>query len=217
MSGNFNDLEITTRKSPVIQERIGLVSGVMYKQFLDYQQSNNNTAIIFDKLIENMALTVEYLKKSFSSRGIPSENIYYNYDKSKHIALLNILWHTITFASNLKGKPKALPREKEPPILTGRIIAIKGSIPELKNGLTDENEHKLFDLEAASMAVASLYVPADITTKAIIRIHHLIGNQELYINQMEAPREFLLKVIENVCAGGNYHQEFPKERTITNF
>ena len=47
----------------------------MYKQFLEYQQSNANTAVLFDKMVENMALTVEYLKQSFTMRGIPSENI----------------------------------------------------------------------------------------------------------------------------------------------
>ena len=62
-------------------------------------------------------------------------------------------------------------------------------------------KQKLLDLE-----VASLYVPADKSAKAIIKIRHL-GNQEFYINQMEAPREFLLKVVETICGGGNYHKE----------
>ena len=76
MSSNFDDLETTARKSSVIQERMSLVSSHMYKQFLEYQQSNANTAILFEKMVENMALTVEYLKQSFTMRGIPSENIY---------------------------------------------------------------------------------------------------------------------------------------------
>ena len=101
----------------------------------------------------------------------------------------------------MKDKPKALHREKDTPLFTGRIIAIKGTVPELVHGYNDEVEQKLLDLE-----VASLYVPADKTAKAIIKIRHL-GNQEFYINQMEAPREFLLKVIETICGGGNYHKE----------
>lgn len=202
MSGNFDDLETTARKSSVIQERISLVSSHMYKQFLEYTQSNANTAVLFDKMVENMALTVEYLKQSFTVRGVPSENIYYEYDKQKHIALMNILWHSISFVSNMKDSPKALHREKDIPLFTGRIIAIKGTIPELAHeGFTDETEQKLLDME-----VASLYVPADKTAKAIIKIRHL-GNQEFYINQMEAPREFLLKVVETICGGGNYHKE----------
>ncbi len=201
MSGNFDDLETTTRRSSVIQERMSLVSSHMYKQFLEYQQSNANTAVLFDKMTENMALTVEYLKQSFSVRSIPSENIYYEYDKQRHIAIMNILWHTITFYANMKDKPKALHREKDVPLFTGRIIAIKGVLPELMHGYNDEIEQKLLDME-----VASLYVPADKSGKAIIKIRHL-GNQEFYINQMEAPREFLLKVIETICGGGNYHKE----------
>lgn len=201
MSGNFDDLETTARKSSVIQERMGLVSSHMYKQFLEYQQSNANTAVLFDKMVENMSLTVEYLKQSFTVRGIPSENIYYEYDRQRHIALVNILWHSISFFANMKDNPKALHREKDVPLFTGRIIAMKGVIPELKQGINDEIEQKILDLE-----VASLYVPADKTAKAIIKIRHL-GNQEFYINQMDAPREFIVKVIETICGGGNYHKE----------
>ena len=201
MNGNFDDLETTARKSSVIQERMSLVSSHMYKQFLEYQQSNANTVVLFEKMVENMALTVEYLKQSFKARGIPSENIYYEYDKQRHIAVMNILWHSITLYVNLKDKPKALHREKDTPLFTGRIIAIKGTLPELYQGYNDEVEQKLLDME-----VSSLYVPADKSGKAIIKIRHL-GNQEFYINQMEAPREFLLKVVETICGGGNYHKE----------
>ena len=201
MNGKFDDLETTARKSSVIQERMSLVSSHMYKQFLEYQQSNANTVVLFEKMVENMALTVEYLKQSFQARGIPSENIYYEYDKQRHIAVMNILWHSITLCVNLKDKPKALHREKDTPLFTGRIMAIKGTLPELYQGYNDEVEQKLLDME-----VSSLYVPADKSGKAIIKIRHL-GNQEFYINQMEAPREFLLKVIETICGGGNYHKE----------
>ena len=204
MDEKFNNLETVARKAAVIQERMSLVSGHMYKQFLEYQQSNANTAALFDKMVENMALTVDYLKQSFSSRGIPSENIYYNYDKQRYISFLNILWHQITFVSNMKDSPKALHREKDAPLFTGRIIAIKGSIPEISQGFNEDIEQKLLDME-----VASLYVPADKNEKAIIKIRHL-GNQEFPINQMEAPREFLLKVIETICGGGNYHKEGSK-------
>ena len=201
LSSNFEDIEMTARKSSVIQERMSLVSSHMYKQFLEYQQSTSNVAELFDKMIDNMALTVEYLKQSFTTRGIPSENIYFEYDKQRHIAIMNILWHSITFASNMKDNPKALQREKDAPLITGRIIAIKGTVPELVHGFNDEIEQKLLDLE-----VASLYIPADKNSKAIIKIRHL-ANQEFYINQMDAPREFLLKVIEIICGGGNYHKE----------
>lgn len=202
MNGKFDDIETTSRKSAVIQERMGLISAYMYKQFVEYQQSNSNTALLFDKLVENMALTVEYLKQSFNMRGIPTQNIYYEYDKSKYIAVLNILWHSITFATNMKDNPKALERANaSQSIITGRIFAVKGMPSELMKGFSSETEQKLLDME-----VASLFVPAEKTAKAIIKIRHL-GNQEFFINQQEAPREFLLKVTEMVCGGGNYHKE----------
>ncbi len=204
MNNNFDDLETMARKSSVIQERMSLVASHMYKQFLEYQQSNANTQILFEQIVNNMDTTVNYLKQSFNSRSIPAENIYYKFDKQRHIAIMNILWHCITFYFNMKDKPKALQREKDAPLFTGRIIAIKGTIPELINGDSEETDKKLLELE-----VASLYVPADKNSKAIIKVRHL-GDQEFLINQMEAPREFLLKVIETICAGGNLHQEISK-------
>ena len=202
MNGNFDDIETTVRKSAFIQERMSLVSNHMYKQFVDYQQSNTNTSNMLSKIAENASLTIEYLKQSFNMRGIPAQNIYSQFEKPKHILLLNILWHSITFTANLKDSPKALERTQDmPSVISGRIFAIKGSLPELVNGFTPELEQKLLDLE-----VASLFIPADKNSKAIIKIRHLVG-QEFLINQMDAPREFLLKVIEMVCGGGNYHKE----------
>ena len=54
--------------------------------------------------------------------------------------------------------------------------------------------------------IASLYIPADKTANCIIKIKHL-GNKEFIINPIDAPREFLLKVIEIICGGGIYHEE----------
>ena len=201
MNGNFDDIELTTRKSSLIQERMSLVSSHMYKQFLEYQQSNSNTSVLFDKMVENMSLTVEYLKQSFASRGLPTENIYYEYDKAKHIAVINILWHPITFYANMKDSPKALPREKDVPLITGRIIAIKGLLPELAQGYNEEIEKKLLKME-----VASIFIPADKNAQAIIKFRRTTTSQD-YINQMDAPRDFLVRVVESVCGGGNYHIE----------
>ena len=202
---NFDDIETTTRKSAFIQDRMNLVSTHMYKQFVEYQQSNANTAVLLGKIAENMALTVEYLKQSFNARGIPTQNIYFEYDKQRHIAVINILWHSITFAANMKDSPKALDRTKDlPSLIKGRIFAVKGTVPELIHGFNPETEQKLLDME-----VASLFVPADKSAKAIIKIRRL-GNQEFMFTQQDAPREFLLKVIEMVCGGGNQHKENSK-------
>ena len=49
---NFNNSETSFRKSTLIQERIGLVSSHMYKQFLDYQHATMNTTEIFAEMID---------------------------------------------------------------------------------------------------------------------------------------------------------------------
>ena len=203
LNGNFDDIEMTSRKSAVIQERMYLVSNHMYKQFAEYQKSNANTAVIMDKMAEYAKLAAEYFKQSFRRLGIPVQNIYYEYNKQNHVLFFNILWQAVTFAANMKDTPKALERadKSEPYSITGRITAVKGLIKELSNGFNSETEQKLLEMETAS-----LFVPADNTAKTIMKIRHLNG-QEFLISQNEAPREFLLRVIEMVCGGGNYHSE----------
>ena len=90
---NFNNSETAFRKSTLIQERIGLVSTHMYKQFLDYQHATMNTAEIFSEMIENLKAIVDSLKQSFAARGITTENIYVDHDKEKSVVVINILWH----------------------------------------------------------------------------------------------------------------------------
>ena len=53
---NFNNMETSFRKSTLIQERIGLVSTHMYKQFLDYQHATMNTTEIFAEMIDNLKI-----------------------------------------------------------------------------------------------------------------------------------------------------------------
>lgn len=205
---SLDNLETSLRKSSVIQERMNLVSTHMYKQFLEYQHSNVNMAEAFVKMLDNMNTTVEYLKQSFTARGIPTQNIYYEVDSSKNIATMNILWHSISFITNVNEKPQALYRENELPLFTGRIMALKGDYNKMFEDSKEDYMQVLLDHE-----VASLYVPAEKTQSAIIKIKHL-GNKEFYINQMDASREFLLKVIETICGGGIYHEESMR-RTIT--
>ena len=54
--------------------------------------------------------------------------------------------------------------------------------------------------------VASLFVPAETNQNSILKIKHL-SNREFYLNQLDAPREFVLKVVETICGGGFYHEE----------
>lgn len=204
MSSDFNsfdNFESSMRKSSVIQERINLVSTHMYKQFLEYQHSTLNTSETFLKMTEHMQETVDFLKKSFSARGISTQNIYYELDLSKTVAIINILWHTISFTTRCNAKPQALYRETETPVITGRIMAIRGNCLNLVKD-SEGSEMQVF----LENEISSLFMPADKSQNAIIKVKHL-GNREFYINQMDASREFLLKVIETVCGGGDCHEE----------
>lgn len=205
MENNFNsfdNLETSIRKSSVIQERINLVSIHMYKQFLEYQRSTMNAAEMFVKIADNMQATVEYLKQTFSARGISTDNIYFEADSSKSVLILHILWHTISFTTKWNNQPQALYRGVEIPMISNRIIAMKGNFNNIVKGVEEEKQ-----LEAVlQQEVASLFIPSERGQNCIIKINHL-GNKEFYINHMDAPREFLLKVIETICGGGVYHEE----------
>lgn len=200
---NFNNSETSFRKSTLIQERIGLVSTHMYKQFLDYQHATLNTTEIFAEMIDNLKAIADSLKQSFSSRGITTENIYVKYDNEKSVAVINILWHTISLTTRCNYEPQALFREGKPPMFSGRIMAINGDYNELMEGTTSRHEmmEKLLEKE-----VASLFVPADKTQNSIFKIRHL-SNREFFLNSSDASREFVLKVIETICGGGLYHEE----------
>ena len=65
----------------------------------------------------------------------------------------------------------------------------------------DEEKVRLLDNE-----VASLFVPAEKNQNSIMHITQL-DNRDFYLNQVDAPREFVLKVIETICGGGFYHEE----------
>ena len=199
---SFDNLETSVRKSSVIQERINLVSTHMYKQFLEYQRSTMNAQETFVKITDNMQSTVEYLKQSFAARGVATDSIYFEEDSSKSVLILHILWHTISFTTRWNNQPQALYRGVEAPMISGRIIAIKGNFNEIINKVKEENQLQ----SVLEQEVASLFIPAERSQNCIIKINHL-GNREFYINHLDAPREFLLKVIETICGGGIYHEE----------
>ena len=200
---SFDNSETSARKSALIQERVGLVSTHMYKQFLDYQHATLNTAEIFVEMIDNLKAIADSLKQSFSARGITTENIYVEYDKDKTVVVINILWHTISLTTRCNYEPQALFRESAPPMFSGRIMAINGNYNELMEGISSRNQmmEVLLDKE-----VASLFVPADKTQNSIFKIRHL-SNREFFLNNTDASREFVLKVVETICGGGLYHEE----------
>jgi len=54
--------------------------------------------------------------------------------------------------------------------------------------------------------IASLYIPAEKNQSVIMTIRHK-DNQEHFLTHVDAPRDFLLKVIEIICAGGQFHEQ----------
>ncbi|MBR1424780.1 hypothetical protein IJ579_04375 [bacterium] len=186
----------------MIQERVELVSSHMYKQFLDYQNSTVNTNNIFSKMVDCLELVSDNLIKSFSSRGVATQNIYVETDSLKSFVVINILWHTISLTTRCNFKPQALYRDDGRHIFSNRIMALRGNYNEIiKNAKDREDEMaKLLENE-----IASLYIPPDQSQKCIFKIKHT--GQEFMLNQTDAPREFVLKVVETVCGGGLYHQD----------
>ena len=204
MLNNYESFDNSeSRKSAIIQDSIGLVSTHMYKQFLDYQHATINTNEIFIRMIDNLQEVCEILKEAFSSRGVTTQNIYVDTDPQKSIVIINILWHKISFTTRCNFQPQALYRENGAHMFSGRIMAIRGNYNEIMAGVKDHDEEmvRLLDNE-----VASLFVPAETSQNCVLKIRHL-SNRELYLNQVDAPREFVLKVVETICGGGFYHEE----------
>ncbi len=200
---SFDNSETSSRKSVLVQERAGLVATHMYKQFLDYQHATVNTNEIFVKMIDTIQEVVEILKESFSSRGITTQNIYIDTDAQKSVIIVNILWHKISFTTRCNFQPQVLYRSNLNHLFSNRIMALRGNYNEIMAGVTDHKEEMERLLEND---VASLFVPAESTHNAILKINHL-GDKEFPLNQADAPREFVLKVVEAVCGGGFYHKE----------
>ena len=199
LNDNFAGLENDLRKTSVIKERVSLISSHMYKQFLDHQSATENTREMFYNIWKESESVINYLKESFSSRSISSENIGNELNLDRTAFVMNILWHTITFKMRGNFKPQALQREIDAPLFSGRIIALNGDFNNKK--ITDSDYPEILEYE-----IASLYIPADKNKNCIIKIKH-IGNREFPINHTDAPREFILKVIEIICGGGIYHEE----------
>lgn len=200
---SFDNSETASRKSALIQERVGLVSTHMYKQFLDYQHATVNTNEIFLGMTSDLQDVIDTLKEAFASRNVTTQNIYLDIDPQKSVIIVNILWHKISFTTRCNFQPQALYRENGQHVFSGRIMAIRGNYYEIMKGVMEHDEEmvRLLDNE-----IASLFVPAEKNQNSIMKIKHL-PNREFYLNQVDAPREFALKVVETICGGGFYHEE----------
>jgi len=199
----FDNNEINSNKDALIQERVGLVSVQMYKYFLDFQNATVNMNEVFSNIIRDLKAIEETLKKSFSSRGIPTQSIYTEYDAAKSYVTINILWNTISLTTRCNYKPQVLYRDQQQPFFSNRIMAVRGNYTDIIKGAQDQSEcmKRLLDNE-----IASLYIPPDKMRNAIFKIRNL-SNREFNLNFNDCAKEFVLKVIEIVCGDWNYHEE----------
>lgn len=201
---NFNNQDLSVRKSSIIQERISLVTTHMYKQYLEYEKSMLNMNEVFNKMQENMGVIIEYLKQSFLSRGVSTQNIKFEIDPTRTVMVINILWHQFSIVTRYNDFPQALHREGAP-MFASRIIAIKGNYFEIIKKAKEQDIEAILEFETAS-----LYVPAEKSQLAVMKIKHL-GSKEFPQSQIDAPRDFILKVIELTCGGGLFHKEGVKK------
>ena len=202
---SFDNNDMSLRKSSIIQERINLVSTHMYKQYLEYEKSMLNMSEVFSKMKDNLEIIIDSLKQSFASRGVAAQNINFEIDPSGTVIVINILWHQISILIRYNDFPQGLKRGEHERIITSRIIAITGNYFEIIKK-TKEN-----DIEAIlEFQTASLYIPSEKSQPAVMKIKGLT-NKEFPLSQIDAPRDFLLKVIELTCGGGVEHTEWSKK------
>ncbi len=192
---------LTTERPSAIKERINIVASHMFKQYKEHLQASSNTSRMFKRILEDMEEITEHLQKAFDLRGVSKTQIFSETDADKSVGILNILWHCISFTTRGNTKPQALYREDGEPLFTGRILALNGDFQDAALDIQDQEYPDILQCE-----IASLYVPADTTAPAIMKVKHL-GNKEFQVNQIDAPKQFLLRVIEIICGGGIYHED----------
>jgi hypothetical protein len=192
---------MNTQSKPSINERINLIASHMFKQYKEHQQASLNTEKIFNKILEDLEQITEKIKNCFVKRGIGSSQALFQIDSDRSVGIINILWHSISFTTRGNTKPQALFRNDNPPLFTGRIIALNGNFYDASLDIQDQEYPDILECE-----IASLYIPADTTSSAILKIRHL-GDEEFYLDQTDASKEFLMRSIEIICGGGIYHEE----------
>lgn len=188
------------QKNSAVKERLNLITAHMCKQFKEHNDASENTTRMFYRILRDMEELTENLRDAFGSRKIPPSKVFCEIDADRSVGIINILWHCISFTTRGNTKPQALFRDENTPLFTGRILALNGDFLDAALDIQDQEYPDILKCE-----IASLYVPSDTTMPAIMKIKHL-GNKEFHINQIDASKEFLIKVIEIICGGGIYHE-----------
>ncbi|MCE3235057.1 MAG: hypothetical protein K0Q50_1237 [Vampirovibrio sp.] len=186
-----------------IQQKVDMLASHMQKQLKEHEEAMRNTRQVFEYLLQDLDNFVECFESAFDDRGneLNPARIQHQADPDRSVGILHILWHSISFTTRGNTKPLALNRPGRPPLFTGRIIALNGDFLDTRSNLHTANFSELLHHE-----IASLYVPADPSAPAVMNMKHLSG-EELYFHQADAPRRFLLKVVEIICGGGFFHEQ----------
>ena len=205
MSSNFNfDNSDSFRNSPIIKERVSLITAKMYKQFCDYQHANENCSEIFASMAATAKDFTESIKQSFAARGVATENIWIKIDTKVPVIVINIFWACYSFTMRCNFKPQSLFRgDTERPLFSGRIMAIKGDYFNIVKDCKTNDEEMAVLLDNES---ASLFVPENKMQSVIVKLKHT-ANKEYLLAQIDAGREFVLKISEEICGGTIYHEE----------
>jgi hypothetical protein len=193
-------IEPQTRSLKALQNRVGMIANHMVSQWESHEQAIKNAEGVFQALLNDLDPLCDSFRDVFSHRSISGNRVFAEVDADRSIGILSILWHSISFTMRGNTKPFALNRVGRPPLFTGRIVALQGDFHDLALELEDPSYPELLEYE-----IASLYVPADPTAPAVMKVKHL-GEEEQFFHQSEAPRLFLLKTIEMICSGGFYHE-----------
>jgi hypothetical protein len=200
---HLGDLTVSDQTSlGAMKSRIGVMASHMFKQLQEHNEAIANTNRIFDQLLDDIENICRCFKESMTQRDVPDNRIYSQVDADRSVGILNILWHSVSFTARGNTKPLALYRSGREPIFTGRILALHGDFHEIATEFQEED----YPGGLIHYEVASLYVPADTTAPAVMKIKHL-GEEEHYFHQADAARLFLLKTVEMICGGGFYHEK----------
>lgn len=205
-----------------VSDNVLNLSEMLGSQWLEFQHARLHTNQIFDNLLTELSdftdecrqgltrffrepETREHFSHFPRAHSDIQRQIYSHIDADRSVGILNLLWHTLSFTMRGNTRPLALKRTGNAPLFTGRIVALLGDFQEL----TEDNVLQDFP-ELLTHEVASLYIPAHHGDPYVMRLSHL-GDKDHFLSPDEAPRTFILKVVETVCAGGYFHEKKPSD------
>jgi hypothetical protein len=192
---------VQTRESKALGNRVGMIAAHMLKQLKEHEQAIQNSNLLFEALLKDLESVCASFREAFAQRDVPGNRIFFEIDADRSVGILNILWHTISFTTRGNTRPLALYRPSREPIFTGRIVALHGDFQDMVLDVEDQTYPNLLQYE-----IASLFVPADKTAPAVMKVRHL-GDEEHYMHQADASMMFLLKTVEMICGGGFFHEK----------